>query len=867
MSNEVLVNAVADNNGTLRLFTRTGAFEIDFPDAFYLTPADAEKLPSEWTDLVSEPDRGFCRVTWPDPVRPNGSRPGRLKYFHENLFKPLGIEVLEADVDPAQRFLIEHPKVELATDWRLLWYDLETEPIDDWGKPWRSRILSFSWRSSTGRSGHERLEARTDAAERVLVRKFAALADRHDVLLAWNGSRFDDKLVTGRMTLLDIPFDRELYHWLDPLWLFKRYFQRSEDGAVTQSYALERVAEALLGTERKLPIRDIAYERGWRNDSGNLFLWVWENDPALLREYNDQDVELMIKLEAKTGFIALHLGLCRLCRNLPTRGSQYPMTQVDGRMLMQGWAAGYHFRSRIRTDEEDFQKRARGAYVPEAVIGLHESVAIVDYSRMYPSIIRTFNMSPETLAPGGSLRVPETTPHGRLTQEVLARFRAKPEGHLPAALRGVLEERLQYEARMDAAEVGSDEWYDAQRLSQALKIVANTFYGVILSPVSRFYVQEIGESVTSVGRHLLAQTLECAERRGHRFIMGDTDSVGVIANDEEAQGFVDEMNDEVIPRLMAACGVEDYSIGLGYEKRFDRILVTASKKYAGTFARYKGREVTDKDSPIDVRGMEIVRSDVCVAARKIQKAVLELLLRGDGISADEMWDWTGLAKDAFLDGASTVEDLVLRRAITKQIKDYVTKPVQAKVAEQMAARGMEVWTGSKIQFLMTKNGPIIPDDLGDPSELDLGLLWNQYVYAPTLRCLLAAFPDYQWDGFKVPRGYDPNQLDMFEGGRPKVRRGVDPAKANGKTKRIRKVRKTELGPRLILKVDGNWERAAQLKEVLADYPGEVPVRFEVGVDRFVVEMSSTLTIRCPDDAPQLSRALSKLGVRWAMAGR
>lgn len=886
---EVLVNAVNERNDVLRLFTRTGAFEFEFPDHFYLTPADAEKLPPDWSDCVAEPYKGFCRVVWPESVRKGGSRGGRLKYFNDNLFKPLGIVPLEADVDPVQRFLIENPKVQIAQDWRWLWYDLETEPIEDWGKPWRSRILSFSWRSSTGERGHERLVARTDAAERDLARRFAYLADRHDILLAWNGANFDHKVVAGRMTLLDVPFDPELYHWLDHLWLFKRYFQRSEDGAVTQSYALESVAEALLGTERKVPIRKRAYELGWRANEEDLFIWTWANRPELLEEYNDQDVDLMALVEEKTGFVALHLGLCHLCRNLPNRRSQYPSTQIDGRMLMQGWSSGYHFRSKIRSDEE-YPKQARGAYVPEAVTGLHESVAVVDYSRMYPSIIRTFNMSPETLTPGGSLVVPETTPHGRPTGEVLARFKAAPEGHLPAALRAVLEERKQYEERMDAAEVGSDEWYDAQRLSQALKIAANTFYGVILSPVSRYYVQEIGESVTSVGRFLLAQTLECVERRGHKFVLGDTDSVGFVATDEEAKGVEEEMNRTVIPELLANCGVKGaHPVELGYEKRFRRILVTASKKYAGIFALYKGRAVTDPDSPIDVRGMEIVRSDVCVAARKLQKAVLELMLRYEGTEPDEMWEWIETAKARFLGGASEVDDLVLRKAITKPIDQYATKPVQAKVAEQMFDRGMEVWIGSKIQFLMTNDGPIIPEDLEDSSDLDLGLLWNQYVYAPTLRCLAAAFPDYQWDGFKIPRGEDPNQLDLFDGGRPRVKRGVDPAKANGASsgpgagvetavsdqsngkamssrKKVRRVKRANK-PGLLFKVDGNWERARQLEEVVSDYPGDLPIRFEIDAGGAVVEMTSTLTARSPDEAPKFSRALSKLGVRWTMAGR
>ncbi len=856
---DVLVNAIAERDGTLQLFGRAGCYEVDFPDCFFLRTKEAEKLPPEWHEHIDPPDRGFVRVHWPEPIRSGGSRLGRLRYFAENLFRPLGIQTLEADVDPVQRYLIEHPKVVLNEDWRILWYDLETEAIVDWDRPWREQILSFSWASSDGRKGHVRVGALNKEAGRELLVEFVKLADRHDILIAWNGARFDDKVIRGRIVDMGIPFDPDGYHWLDHLWLFKRYWQRSEDGAVTQSFALDSIARALLGKEKKVAVKEIAFERGFRAGEGrDIYTWIWEHAPDLLREYNDQDVELMRLIEGKTNFIRLHLSICHLCRVLPTKRSQYPMTHVDGRMLQRGFEEGYHFPSKTAAVEDDREvKRARGAFVPEARVGLFDSVAVVDFARMYPSIIRAFNMSMETLDPKGELAVPDTTPHGKATGEVIARFRASPEGHLPAALRGVLEERKKYEAMMDAAAIGSDAWYDAQRLSQALKILANVFYGVILSPMSRFHVHEIGESVTSVGRYLLVETLACVERRGHLFVLGDTDSVGFVASDEEATAIKDEMNDEVLPRLIGGCGVKSSEIRVDYEKRYSRIIVTASKRYAGRFAVYKGKPA-DESAPIDVRGLEIVRSDVCVSARKLQRAVIERLL--DGVGADDLYAWTHVAREAFVGGASDVEDLVLRKGLTKPLKEYATLPVQAKVARQMMERGMEVWTGSKIQFLMTRNGPIIPEDLKDSAELDLTLYWNKYVYAPTMRVLEAAFPDYEWKGLDYARGQDLNQLDMFDDGSPQMKKGG---------KRQRRVRKVGSKPPLLLKVDSAWGRARQLKDLLEEFPGPHPVRLDVNVRDLsrIVEVTTPIHAASPDAEPQLAQGLRRLGVSWAPAGR
>lgn len=850
-----LVNAEYDErNRSLLLHGRKTDYELTWPDYFFVRSEEATRFPTDWDEHI-EVDGSYARVTWPDPIRVGGSRSGRLHYFHERVFVPRGISPLEADIHPIQRFLIDRPKVRIAEDWRLLWYDLETEMVRDWEKVWKSRILSVSWSSSDGASGHIRSEALTDQAERKLLQDFFQVCARHDILLAWNGSRFDDRVISGRATLLDVDFAPDAYHWLDHLWLFKRYFMRTEDGAVKQSFALDAIAEAFLDQERKLPLEKRAREKGF--ESGDLFTWTWKNAPDLLREYNDQDVTIMRKLEEKTGFIKLHFSLSRLCRVLPTKSSQYPMTHVDGRMLQQGRIDGYHFPSRIRGTEAT-RRRARGAYVPEAVLGLHESVAVLDFARMYPSIIRTFNMSLETIDPSGDLIVPDTTPKGRRTGEVVCRFRSDKEGLLPAALRGVLQERKQYSQAQSKAEIGSDAFYDFNRLSTACKILANTFYGVVLSPMSRFYAAEIGESVTSMGRLLLSSTIQAAAKRGHPLVFGDTDSVAIVADDQQAAALKDVVNGEMIPELLLRAGVPPGKgeIEIDYEKRYRTIVVTASKRYAGRFAIYKGKEA-DPDSPIDIRGLEMVRTDVCQAARRLQRNVVEQVL--SWVDPNELWKGIEKIRDAFARGETPSADLVLRKSVTKPIKEYASQPQQVRVAVEMVSRGMEVGVGQKIPFLIARSGPIIPDDLGSAEELDLGYYWNKMVYPPSLRVLKAAYPEIQWEALLFTRGIDPNQLGLFQGGVPLMAK---------QARKVRKVRKATRGVVLTVpeSIDGD-----QLLEVLRAFPGEHPLRVDVlvresGRSQLVELEGSDLKIQDPATVQQFGRALRTIGVRWGSSG-
>lgn len=870
MARDRIVSAVTDPDGTVRVFGREHQIELTGYDAFYVRAEHASRFPREWRDRVSDPERGFCRVQWPERAR--NSRWKRLEYFQENVFAPREIDVLEADVDPAQRFLIEHPSAQFAEDISLLYFDLETESVADWERPWESRILSFSWVSSRGRRGYVRLEAETDDAERKLLRAFAALADRHDILLAWNGDRFDFKVVAGRCVRLDVPFDPDLYHWIDHLRLFRRYFTRSQDGGVKQSFSLDAIAETFLGEERKVPVEGLARAKGY--EKGDMFRWLWANAPDLLRVYNEQDSNLMELLEKKTGFVALHLGLCRLCRVLPGRSSLYATSLVDGRMLQQGWAAGYHFPTRFRSTDDGYH-RARGAFVPEAVTGVHESVAVLDYARMYPSIILSFNMSLDTIASDGELTVPETTPKGALTGRTVARFRASPEGHLPAALRGIIGERKRYARMKDEATVQSPEWHDADRLSTACKVLANTFYGVVLSPFSRFHRHEIGESVTSFGRYLLATTIKTAESRGHKLVFGDTDSVAFTATDDEAEAVALEMNERTIPELLKRHGARPGEVRLEYEKRFEIVLVTASKRYAGRFAKYGGKPVAP-GGQMDVRGLEIVRSDVCRAARALQRAVVEQILdRADG---RKIWEALCELREDFVAGKTPIAELILQKAVTKRLEDYATKPIQVRVAERMVERGLEVGEGTKIQFLMVRGGrPIVPDELDQSPGLDLVAYWNKYVYPATKRAAEAAFPDLAWGDLDFQRGFDPNQLTLFEGGPPQLRgksekhgeRPLRPVRPVATVPpRVRPIRRTV--PRtVVLSVDEPAVDAPRLRALAEKFPGPHLLRIDVVVRDAgqVVELECPQRVASPAE-PDFARALRALGIRGELrAGR
>lgn len=830
-----LVNAYT-SDGRIVLVGRDGTVDDAAPDFFYIKRIDLDRLPREFRDRANDTGDRFVRVRWPD----GGFRAGpkaRLAYYAE-AFKKAGVKILEGDVDPVTRFLIETPGQPIEREWRILYFDLETERVEDWDKPWNSRILSFSWRSNSGRKGHVRLAELNDKAEVALLEVFVRLADRHDILVAWNGQAFDDRVVAGRCTLLDVPFDARSYCWIDHLKLFRRYYTRGDDGAVTSSFALDAIAEAFLKSERKVPVEKRAADAGWDGKS-SVLEWAWANAPAILKEYNDQDVAIMEKLEEKTGFLNLHIALCRLCRVLPSKSSLFPMTLVDGKMLQRGFEVGYHFPSRHSALDDGEYEKARGAYVPEALVGLHESVAVLDYARMYPSIIRTFNMSIETLDPRGELVVPETDEEGRPTGKELARFKADPIGHLPAALGDVINERKRYSKQQDAAEVGSPEWHDFGRLSTACKVLANTFYGVVLSPMSRFHVKEIGESVTSMGRRLLRETIDAATSRGHVVVFGDTDSVAPIATDEEAAALRDEMNGKRIPALLSELGADSSDIAIEYEKRYSRVLVTASKRYAGKFAVYKGKPAGD-DVAFDVKGLEIVRSDVNRLARSLQRDVINRVLAGEDDSA--LWAFARAERERFMTEDVELENLILAKRISKPLREYKADSPQIRVAKWMIANGYDVAVGQKIPYLIRRNGTEAhPSQIKTSAEIDRLTYWNDHIYPPTARVLDAAFPTRKWKALEVDKREVAGQMSLIGSAEPVA---------------------ATITLEIVLRSSKDEIDAFALRELLREFPGPFPVALELRYPREIVDLElPSFRIANPAENRKFLGMLRTIGAR------
>lgn len=776
-----VVNAFVDG-AQLAIFHRDGERVVRRnvrPEySFFVRTRDLEpefkQMLGRSRSLVAMLDEGeWTRLCWADDwvrrAMVNGRKEGRGEdaVRTPSPFQERNIETFEGDVDPIRRWFTDGG-ANVAKP-RLGYYDLETDsrvgPKD--AKAGKARILSWSIGADPDHVVSGVLEEFTDAAEKRLIAAFFEEAKKYDVLGAWSGDDFDRPVLERRSNRTGADVDLRDWLWLDLLKLFKRMnLNSSESGAEKRSMKLQAIAMATIGEGKEEVPEAIA--RRWPGRSlGSLTHELWENHRDLLVRYNEQDVALLPKIEAVTGFAALFFTLCDVCRVLPDSRGLLPTQQMDGFMLRLGAERGYRFPTREWREEEEKRDKFAGAFVMEPrTKGVAKDVHVVDFASLYPSIILSWNMSPETkanapvngpIAPG-LCRSPKTG----------ISFRTDVDGILPTALREMIRLRKFWSDKEAGLPPGTPEAKEAKRRSMAYKVAANSFYGVVGSPYSRYFDREVAESVTQNGVWLLQQTISAMEERGIAVVYGDTDSAfGTGCSETDMEEFVGWANRELYPMLLEKCGCrkEHRAIKLAYEKAFERIVMVTAKRYAGTFTHFKGtrakpipREGEEFDkkrhSRPEIKGLEFKRGDTSVLASRLQERVIMDLMRG--IERPDVYrEHLAKALAYVTIDELPIDEVSLSKSLSKKPREYHRKtktgkdaavPPHVKVAEMLEASGRQIGEGARVAYVVVdgSDGIVAIPAEDYKGELDRFYLWENLVYPPTQRVLQSAFPDQDW---------------------------------------------------------------------------------------------------------------------------
>ncbi len=360
---------------------------------------------------------------------------------------------------------------------------------------------------------------------------------------------------------------------------------------------------------------------------------------------------------------------------------------------------------------EQVYMRYRGSIVYEPKKGIHENVAVLDFSSMYPNLMILYNISPDTLVIGTT-----STVELFLIPEVGHKFRKSPLGLYTTVLTSLIDSRRAIRQRLKSLPSGTTEQKTLREREKAIKVVTNAVYGYAGWTGARWYVREVAESAAALGRATIQKVVSLAGEEGLELIYGDTDSLFLRNDESKIAALLSRVQKELKLEIRA-------------EKVYSRILFTeAKKKYAGLL----------QDGSLDIVGMEVVRGDWSEIARIVQEEVLSTLLR-DG-SAAKAANVARKAISELRNEKVPITQLIIWKTLTKSVNAYEVHAPHVEAAKILKKKGFDLTLGDKIGYVIVKGEGklyerVKPYTLAKPEEIDREYYVQNQVIPSAMRVL------------------------------------------------------------------------------------------------------------------------------------
>ena len=637
-----------------------------------------------------------------------------------------GVDVYEADIRPPERYLMERfitapvafegeagqelhlkPAPGYRPALKLASLDIETTAH---GELYSIAIEGCGQRQvymlGPKNGGDEALDFDLEycASRGQLIERLNRWMEQHDpdAIIGWNVVQFDLRVLREQAQRHRVPLKlgrggAEL-EWREHGGKQEHYFAAAAGRLIIDgiealksatwnfsSFSLDNVAQTLLGEGKSI---DNPYQRMAEIDRR-----FREDKPALAR-YNLKDCELVTRIFAKTELLTFLLERASVT-GLAADRSGGSVAAFEHLYLPLMHRQGY-----VAPNLGDVQgDNSPGGFVMDSRSGLYDSVLVLDYKSLYPSIIRTFLIDPVGLVVGTRKDQVEINPVPGYRGALFSR-----EKHcLPAIVKQVWQGREVAKRERNAP------------LSQALKIIMNAFYGVLGSSGCRFFDPRLASSITLRGHDIMHRTRELITEHGYQVIYGDTDSTFVwlnTAHDDEAAGtigraLVAHVNAWWTRHLREEFGL-DSALELQFETHYRRFLMPtirgseegSKKRYAGLVGKPDGSE------QMVYKGLETVRSDWSPLAQQFQQALyLRIFQRAP--YQDYVRDYVERTLAGEFDAL-----LVYRKRLRRPLDDYLRNvPPHVRAARTADAynlaqgRPLQYQNGGWISYVITVAGP------------------------------------------------------------------------------------------------------------------------------------------------------------------
>lgn len=566
-------------------------------------------------------------------------------------------------------------------------------------------------RHANSQDGENKLDANVkiefyDGEKEMLRAVFNRILD-YPFIVTFNGDDFDMPYLYNRAINLgiskdEIPFVMQrdavtLRHGVH-IDLYRTFSNRSIQGyAFNHKYSehtLNAVSEGLINESKidfdggidELPLHELA--RYCHNDSRLTFKLTSFSDDLLMK---------LLVVVSRVGRMPIddisRLGVSQWIRSMLYFEHRKQNVLIPRREELE-------IKGQVSTAAIIKDKKYRGGFVTEPQSGVHFNVVVLDFASLYPSIIKVYNLSYETVRcvheECKSNLIPET-------EHWVCKKRKGMESLLIGSLRDL---RVNYYKHLSKDKSLSKEEKDLYGIiSQALKVILNASYGVMGAEIFPLYCLPVADATASVGRYTITKTIEKCKELGIEVVYGDTDSL-FLKGPSKAQ-----------IEAVAKWARQELGVDLDLDKQYRYVAFSERKK------NYLG---VQEDGSVDVKGLTGKKSHTPPFIRSAFYAVVDIL--GKVTTEAGFDDAREKIKKIIKDNATKLKskqipltELAFNVMVGKSPSEYKkTIPQHIRAAEMLEKSGKrEIKAGDIISYIKTTTPPgVKPVELAKSDEID-----------------------------------------------------------------------------------------------------------------------------------------------------
>lgn len=332
----------------------------------------------------------------------------------------------------------------------------------------------------------------------------------------------------------------------------------------------------------------------------------------------------------------------------------------------------------------------RGGMILQPKPDIYEDIAECDFSSMYPTLMVTRNISPETIC------MREDCPHSKDNcidvPELNFKICRMRQGIVSKSLELIIEKRTEFKKLI---EQGRDT-QRYERMQDTLKGILVSCFGYLGFKNARFGRVEAHTAVTALARDTLLRTQEIAEEMGLEMVHGIVDSMWLKSLAKMQYDTVAEFCRRV---------TEDVEISMSPKGIYKWMVIPSSRLHPSIapLNRYYG---VYYNGAIKTRGIETRRRDTCLYIGDCQMAMIKTFAKASDKKGflqriPEAYRVCQRYIDKLSEGDVDLRDLVLHSRLTRHPNEYRATSRAAVVSKQLMRAGRELHAGQKVRYIMT----------------------------------------------------------------------------------------------------------------------------------------------------------------------